>query len=172
MGRLCIAAVDCYYQEVDRQLNNGLNEKYMLEEIIKELMATKTDDHITSSGMLAGTKRVETQRAQASVLNTMTQSRQFNKVRISKETKDDKARAPVNQTMQQQPCRYCDGIHQPRQYPAYGEMCAQCGNMGHFKVCCSKRSRVVNKMEQERSQEYSEAEIEMVSINSVYMNKN
>ena len=45
--------------------------------------------------------------------------------------------------------------------------------MGHFKkVCCSKRSRVINKIEQEISQEYSEGEIETVSINSVHMNKN
>ena len=56
-GRLCIAAVECNYQEVDRQCKeqfiHGLNDKYMLEEIIKELMATKNDDHITSGGMLA-----------------------------------------------------------------------------------------------------------------------
>ena len=45
MGRLHIAAVQCNYQQVDRQLKeqfiHGLNDKYMLEEIIKELMATK-----------------------------------------------------------------------------------------------------------------------------------
>ena len=56
MGRLCIAAVECNYQEVDRHLKeqyiHGLNDKYMLEEIIKELTATKNDDHITSGSML------------------------------------------------------------------------------------------------------------------------
>ena len=45
MGRLHITAVEYNYQEVDRQLKeqfiHGLNNKYMLEEIIKELMATK-----------------------------------------------------------------------------------------------------------------------------------
>ena len=39
MGRLHKAAVVCNYQEVDRQLKeqfiHGLNDKYMLEEIIK-----------------------------------------------------------------------------------------------------------------------------------------
>ena len=34
MGRLCIAAVECYYQKVDRQLKeqfiHGLNDTYML----------------------------------------------------------------------------------------------------------------------------------------------
>ena len=40
MGRLCIAAVECNCQEVDRQLKeqfiHGLNDKHMFEEIIKE----------------------------------------------------------------------------------------------------------------------------------------
>ena len=45
--------------------------------------------------------------------------------------------------------------------------------MGHFKkVCHSKRSRLINKIELEMSQEYSEGEIEMMSINSVHMKKN
>ena len=45
--------------------------------------------------------------------------------------------------------------------------------MGHFKkVCHSNRSRAVNEMEQEMSQEYSEGKIETVNVNSVYMNKN
>ena len=94
----------CNYQEVDRQLKeqfiHSLNDKYMLEEIIKELMTTKNDDHITGGGVLPWAKRVEAQRAQAAVLNTLTESRQFDKVKISKRTKDDKARAPVNWTTQ------------------------------------------------------------------------
>ena len=40
-----VAAVECNYQEVDRQLKeqfiHGLNNKCMLEEILKELTATK-----------------------------------------------------------------------------------------------------------------------------------
>ena len=79
----------------------------------------------------------------------------------------------MNQTTQQQPCIYCGGIHQLRQCPAYGKTCPECGKVGHFKkVCNNKRNRVVNEMEQEMSQEYSEGKIEMVNINPVYMNKN
>ena len=79
----------------------------------------------------------------------------------------------MNQTTQQKPCRYCGGIHQLRQCPAYGNTFAECGKVEHFKkVCHSKRSRVANKMEQEMSQEYKKGKIKMVSINSVYMNKN
>ena len=55
----------------------------------------------------------------------------------------------------------------------YGKMCVGCGKMGHFeKVCHSKRSRVINEMELEMSQEYSEGKIGTVHIDSVHMNKN
>ena len=44
--------------------------------------------------------------------------------------------------------------------PAYGKMCAGCGKMGHFKkVCCSKRSREVNEIEVETSQETAKAKL-------------
>ena len=40
MGRLFVAALECNYQEVNRQLKeqfiHGLNDKYMLEEIINK----------------------------------------------------------------------------------------------------------------------------------------
>ena len=101
MGRLCVAAVECDYQ-VDTQLKeqfiDGLNDKYMLEEIIKELTATKNDDHITSGCVLAWAKRVEAHRAQAAVLNTLIESKQFDKIKISKKAKNDKSRAPVHQS--------------------------------------------------------------------------
>ena len=52
MGRLCVAAVECNYQEVNRQLKEqfiqGLNDKSMLKEIIKVLTTAKNNDHITS----------------------------------------------------------------------------------------------------------------------------
>ena len=75
-------------------------------------MTTKNDEHITSGSMLTWAKRVEVQRSQAVGLDTLTESRQFYKGNISKKTKDDKSRAPVNWTAQQQSCSYCGGMQQ------------------------------------------------------------
>ena len=126
MGRLCIAAVESNYQEVDRQLKeqfiHGLNDKHMLEEIIKEPTVTNNDDHITSGGILAWVKRVETQRVWAVVLNTLTELRQFDKKSIEK-GKGNTARAMVGWMPQWQPCQYCGRVHPPRQCLAYGKMC-------------------------------------------------
>ena len=55
MGRLRIAAAECNYQELDRQLKeqfiHGLNDKDMLGEIMKELTASRNNDHITSGNV-------------------------------------------------------------------------------------------------------------------------
>ena len=54
----------------------------------------------------------------------------------------------------------------------YGKACMECNKIGHFqKVCHSRKNRVVNEMEQEGSQEYTEDDLEMMSINSVCFNK-
>ena len=68
----------------------------MLKDIIKELTVTKNDDCITSGGVLAWSKREEAQRAQAAVLNMLTETKQFNKIKIYKKVKDDKTRTPVH----------------------------------------------------------------------------
>ena len=79
---------------------HGLNNKQILEKIIKELTATSNDDHITSGGVVAWVTRVEAQRAWAAVLNTLTELRQFNKIKVSKRAKEDTTRPPVGQILQ------------------------------------------------------------------------
>ena len=55
MGRLHVVAVECNYREVYIQLKeqfiHGLNDRCILEEIIKELTATNDDEQITSEGV-------------------------------------------------------------------------------------------------------------------------
>ena len=146
MGRLHVAAVECNYREIDRQLKeqfiHGLNDKCMLEEIIKELTITRDDDQITSKSVLAWAKRVNAQRAQAAVLNTIMELRQFDKVKVVKKPREDSTRHPLDLMAQWHPCRYCGRIHMLRQCPAYGKMCVGCGKTRHFKkVCQSRRDR-------------------------------
>ena len=79
--------VECGYKEIDRQLKEqliyGLNNKGMLGKIIKELTIKSNDKETTSEGVLIWAKRVETQRAQATILNDITETCQFHKVKIA-----------------------------------------------------------------------------------------
>ena len=56
MGRLKISAIECYYQELDRQLKeqfiHSLNDTDMLGEIIWELTKIKENETITSENVL------------------------------------------------------------------------------------------------------------------------
>ena len=80
---------------------------------------------------------------------------------------------PTRHTYQRHPCKYCGGSHVPRQCPAYGKTCTSCGKIGHFqKVCITKRNRTVHEVEIEMVLEPNEEEIETVSINSIYLNRN
>ena len=143
----------------------------MLEEIIRELTRDNQEQK-SSEGILAWAKWVETQRAQAAILSDITETCQFNKVKMAQKTKGCQDRMMLNTTTRW-PCRYCGGIHVPQQCPVYGKMCANCGKMGHYKkVCRSRKDHVVHELEVEVMQESQDEQIETVSIDSVHLNKN
>ena len=87
MGRLCIAAAECSYREVDQQLKeqfiHGLNDKTMLDAVIRELTAKDNNEQTMSKDVLVWAKRIEVQRAQAAILNNITESQKFNKVKLA-----------------------------------------------------------------------------------------
>ena len=63
----------------------------------KRINSNKNDDHITSGGVLAWTKKVEAQWVQAAVLNTLIELRQFHKnktVQKSKRKQSKNTNAP------------------------------------------------------------------------------
>ena len=64
------------------------------------------------------------------------------------------------------------GSHTPRQCLAYGKTCAACGKTGHFrKVCRSKRNHVIHEVEIDMEPESQGEDTEVVSINSLYINR-
>ena len=106
-----MSAVECNYQGVDRQLKQSihrLNDTEMLGKIIRELTKLKADNTINSETVLAWAKRVEVQRAQAAVMNRITETKEFDRIKMSKRfhkdgpKKNTLARAPTRQL-----CGYC-----------------------------------------------------------------
>ena len=156
---------ECNYKEIDCQLKeqfiHGLNDKTMLDEVIRELTTKSISDKMTSEDMLIWAKR-EAQRMQVAILSDINDSQKFDRVKVPKKQATHKA--SPNQL-----CRYCGSSHAPRQCLVYGKMWAGCGKMGHFKkVYQSRKDLAVHEVGVEMSQE--EDKIEEVSINSVYLN--
>ena len=110
-----MAAAECGYKEVDRQLKeqfiHRLNDKIMLDEIIRELTSRAGNVQMTSDDVLMWVKRVKAQRVQASVLNDITETRAFYKVKRETEPKNTWGRELQGATHQRQPCRHCGGSH-------------------------------------------------------------
>ena len=147
----------------------------MLDKIIRELTSRTSNVQITSKDVLVWAKRVEAQSMQAAVSNGLTEIKVFNKIKKGTESKSTWGREAQVATHQRWPCRYCGQSHAPRQCPAYGKMCAVCSKTGYFrKVCRSKRNLAVYEVEidMEAGLQEEHRDTEMVSINSVYVNKN
>ena len=176
MGHLCMAAAECGYKEVDlqlkKQLIHELNDRVMLDEIIRELTSKINSEQMTSKDVLTWAKRVKVQRAQASILIDITKTKTFDKIKNAPQGKNTWVREPNTATHQRRPCRYCEGGHTPRQCPAYGKMCTACSKTGHFrKVCSSKRKCVVHEVEIEMGPDSQGEDIEIISVNSLYLNR-
>ena len=88
MGTLNVVVAECNYKELDHQLKeqfiHGLNNKMMLEKVIRELTTKGSNDHTTSEDMLIWAKRVEAQRTQAAILSDITDSQRFDQVKVAK----------------------------------------------------------------------------------------
>ena len=91
MGHLCMAAAECWYKEIDRQLKeqfiHGLNDKVILDKIIRELKSKTSSQKMTSKDVLAWAKIVKAQRAKASILNDITEIKTFDKVKRNQSRK-------------------------------------------------------------------------------------
>ena len=64
----------------------------MLGEIIKELTKIHENEEVTSENVLSWAKRVEAQRAHSAIMNSLTEAKEFNKLKVVKSTHKDSPR--------------------------------------------------------------------------------
>ena len=97
--------------------------------------------------VLCWAKRVEAQRAQSAIMDSLTETKEFHKLKIMKATYKDSPRRPSIYTKHPQN-RQADIVGPaipPRQSLAYGKKCTFCGKIGHFRgVCRTRRVRRMN----------------------------
>ena len=95
-----MVAAECNYKEIDCQLKeqfiHGLNDKTMLDKVIRELTTKNINEQMTSEDVLIWAKRVEVQRAQ-----------KFDKVKVVRNQ-------ATHSASPKWPCRYCGLSHAPR----------------------------------------------------------
>ena len=174
-GGLKLAAVECNYKEIDRQLKDQfihrLNDNDTFVEIIRELTQTKKNVKMWQVIKSWNGQKVKAQKAQSVIINRLNETKDFDKIktvrrgqRQSKGKLWTHAKVPAKES-----CSYCGSIHPPRWCLVYGMKCAECGKINHFReVSRNIRSRMVHNLEQEPDQ-YQEEEdhIDVVNINSI-----
>ena len=73
-------------QKIEHQLKekfiHGLNNKNMLDKVIRELTTKSINEQMTCEDVLIWAKRVEAQRAQVAILSDITESQKFDKVKV------------------------------------------------------------------------------------------
>ena len=128
MCKLRTAAMECNYKEVDMQLKeqfiHRLNDSEMLTEIIREFTESDENVIIPSEHVLTWAKRVEVHRAQAAVINSLHELKNFDAILIldNGKQRERKSAIPVKMSASRR-CKYCGQVHKPRQCPAYGMKC-------------------------------------------------
>ena len=113
-------------------------------------------------------------RAQFSIMNSLTEAKEFDKLKIMKNTHKDSPRRQTQTKMPgKQMCRYYGNIHPLRQCSAYRKTCTECSKICHSRaVCRSSRTRAMKEMEQEVVQDSAEENnIDSVYIISIHFNK-
>ena len=147
----------------------------MLGEVIWKLTKINENTEITSENVLSWVKSMEEPRAQSTIMNSHTEAKEFDELKIVKNNyKESTRRSTQTKMPTKHTCRYCGSSHPSRQCLSCGKKCTECNKIGHFRAMCkSGRARTMNEMEQEAAQDSAEENtINLVNIKSVHFNKN
>ena len=91
-GRTRVVAIECDYKELDRQLKEqsiyGPNGSGVLAEMFSELTKTDEDMQVSSKQVSVWAKRVDPQRAQAAVINSLSEVKDCGKIHARKSKQD------------------------------------------------------------------------------------
>ena len=150
-----------------------MSSKVMLVQIIRELTKAKESAYITGEQISVWAKRVEAQRVQSAIMDSLTRTKEFIMVMFEKggliyNGRNVQTHAKVSA---KKSCSYCGSSLPPRQCLSYGKKCADCSKINHFREFCrSRRKATVHYIEQEPDQHKEKDHIETVNINMIISN--
>ena len=117
---------------------------------------------------------MEPQGVQSTIIICLSETKEFDEIKVIKGGQRHNLRKLQThaKTPTKQSCSYCGSSHPPRQWPAYGRNCVECGKVNHFtEVSRNERNRTIHDPEQEPDQHHEEEDhINIVNINSIIFN--
>ena len=86
---------------------------------------------MNSEDVILWARQIKAQRAQAAILNDITEAQKFDKVKLAQKPKGRREAETTRQTYQRHPCKYCGGSNMhPGSVQHLGKSCTGCGKMG------------------------------------------
>ena len=106
---------------------NELKDNDMLREIIRKLTKTEEGSDVTSELVLVWPKRVEAQKAQSTIIISLSETKDISKIKAVKRGQRQYEKKPqtYSKTPMSQSCRYCGSSHLSRECPVYGKECTE-----------------------------------------------
>ena len=160
MGKIRAAAIECNYKETYRELKeqfiHGLNDSDLLTEIIRELIKTGENRSVTSVQVWAWAKRIETQRTQAAVINSLSEVKEFDWIQTVGDDQKQNGIKPHThiKTPTSKKCKYCSSNYKHRWCTAYEKKCKNATRWTISKRCAGNaKGSVVHNIDQEADQE-------------------
>ena len=96
IGKWHFKAIDCKYKEYERRLkeqfSNGLDDKNIIAEIMKELTALKDTSEVSSEQILMWDHRADAQEAQREVLDNIRDPEEFESVQRNRQNNNSNNR--------------------------------------------------------------------------------
>ena len=116
------------------QFIHELNDSDVLAEIIKRLTTTYQNTHVISEEALAWVKRIEAQTAQAAVINSLNEGKEFNKIQTVRDDQKQNGKnlAHLLKQLQDQSANTLVQAINPDDAQHLGKKCANCNKMSHF----------------------------------------
>ena len=176
MGRLCMVAAECSYREVDHQLKeqfiHGLNDKVMLDKVIRELTAKNSSEQTTSEDVLSLARRIEAQRAQVAILSDITKAQNLTRFKWSKSPKTGKKWKQHAKHITTGHANTVGEVMHPGSVQLMGNHAPVVGKCVISRRYAEAGGHTVHEVEVEVMTELQEEDIETVSINSIHLNSN
>ena len=125
----------CNYDDTNDRILRKLRQKYVTG--AQNLKWRENSRDMNFANAISEARRLDSLRAEIELLSKSNSSGQVHSVKKG-----------VGR------CKWCSGSHKPKQCPAWGKTCHNCGQQNHYASCCPKKSSGNGNRGQQRGQNH------------------
>ena len=156
---LRLIAKNCNYGDLEDEFLRdrivcGVTSEVMRERLLREEELTLTKALKICRAVEEAKKHVKLMGEEPAVheVNTRRKGKGNQRRKSSKSSQAGSTKPDTKESQEFTACGKCARKHAPRQCPAYGQECHQCGKRNHFSKCCRSGSKGIHSLSQGKSE--------------------